>query len=203
MTVMHWLPAAAILGLLAATPGPDVAVVSRYALLGGRAAGLRASAGVVAGLLMWAVLAVVGLAAVLAASGGAYDVVRFAGACYLMTLGLRQLWSSRRSDQSRAVAAPRRPAWRAGLLTNLLNPKVAVVYTALLPTLVPRQQAGPLWFAALALTHMALSSAALALYSVLFARFRELLTRSRIRAWVERVSGTVLVALGIRIAVQR
>lgn len=201
--MQHWLAAVGVLALLAAIPGPDVAVVSRYALLEGRKAGLRATAGVVGGLLAWAALVVVGLGALLAASGGVYDAVRLVGAAFLVMLGLRQLWFSRSSAESRATGVPRRSAWRAGLLTNLLNPKVAVIYTALLPTLVPRQQAGMLSLAMLALIHMALSFAVLTAYSHLFARFRKLLTRPKMRAWVERVTGTVLVAIGIRVAVQR
>lgn len=201
--VMHWLAAAAVLGVLAAVPGPDVAIVSRYALAGGQGAGLRASAGVVAGLIVWALLAIAGLAALLAASGGAYDAVRLAGAAYLTGLGLRQLWSSRFSDHADPLPAPRRSAWRAGLLTNLLNPKVAVIYTALLPSLLPRQDASPLRLAGLAVTHIALSYVALVLYSLLFSRSRARLSRRRVRARVGRVTGLVLVGLGIRVALER
>jgi threonine/homoserine/homoserine lactone efflux protein len=201
--LVHWLAAAGVLGFLAVVPGPDVAVVSRYALRDGRGGGLRASAGVVAGLVVWALLAVAGLAALLAASGGAYDAVRLAGAVYLMGLGLSQLWASRSADRVDPALVPRRSAWRAGLLTNLLNPKVAVIYTALLPSLLPRHGASTLWLAGLAITHIFLSFIALAVYSLLFSRFRGPLSRPSVRVRVERMTGLVLVGLGIRVAVAR
>ncbi len=201
--VMRWLAAAGVLGLLAVVPGPDVAIVSRYALSDGRASGLRASAGVVAGLVVWALLAVAGLAALLAASGGVYEALRLAGAVYLIGLGLSQLWASRSADRVDPVLVPRRSAWRAGVLTNLLNPKVAVIYTALLPSLLPRHGASTLWLAGLATTHIVLSFIALAAYSLLFSRFRGPLARPWVRVRVERITGLVLVGLGIRVAVAR
>jgi threonine/homoserine/homoserine lactone efflux protein len=98
---------------------------------------------------------------------------------------------------------PRRSAWRAGLLTNLLNPKVAVIYTALLPSLLPRHGASTLWLAGLAITHIVLSFIALAVYSLLFSRFRGPLSRPAVRVRVARMTGLVLVGLGIRVAVAR
>jgi threonine/homoserine/homoserine lactone efflux protein len=198
----HWLAAAAVLAVLAAVPGPDVAVVSRCALAGGGAAGLRASGGVVAGLIVWAALAVAGLAALLAASGGAYDAVRLAGAAYIIGLGVLQLSSSRSAHGRHAVSGSPRSAWRAGLMTNLLNPKVAVIYTALLPSLLPPGDATTPWLAGLALTHIVLSFVALGLYSLLFSRSRSLLMRPRVRARVERLMGAALIAVGVRVAAQ-
>lgn len=76
----------------------------------------------------WALLAVAGLGALLSASATAYDVVRVAGAAYLIVLGLRQLWRSRDKGSSRTLEVSlQRSAWKAGPLTNLLDPKVAVI----------------------------------------------------------------------------
>jgi threonine/homoserine/homoserine lactone efflux protein len=105
----------------------------------GRRAGFEPAAGVVGGLAVWALLAVAGLAALLAASATAYNVVRLAGAGYLLALGITQLWRSRAGNRERDADSHRdRSTWKAGALTNLLNPKVAVIYTSLLPSLVPR-----------------------------------------------------------------
>jgi threonine/homoserine/homoserine lactone efflux protein len=105
-------------------PGPDMAVVARAALVGGRRSAGQTAVGVVCGLLVWGLLAVGGLAAVLAASGEAYAAVRIVGAGYLIWLGLRMLWQSapRRGHPARrpsgrgpagARRASRRPCRRA------------------------------------------------------------------------------------------
>src|SRR5579872_3884369 len=87
--------AVGVLALLTIVPGPDVAVVTRFALTSGRRGGIEAALGVVIGLLIWGTLTVLGLAAVLAASSTAYTIVKVAGATYLVWLGLRALWRSR------------------------------------------------------------------------------------------------------------
>ncbi|MEV0148839.1 MULTISPECIES: LysE family translocator [unclassified Nonomuraea] len=198
------LAAVAVLALLTVVPGPDMAVVSSSALSGGRRAAIQAAAGVVTGLLVWGMLAVVGLAAVLAASTQAYTVVRIAGAVYLVVLGLQAWWRSRKgtvatSERTRSSLAA---GWRAGLVTNLLNPKIAVFYTSLLPQLIPADAPATVTTAGLVLTHGMLSLAWLTTYALLLDRFRPVLNRPRIRRLLERVTGTVLIGFGLRLATE-
>jgi threonine/homoserine/homoserine lactone efflux protein len=159
---------------------------------------------VAVGLAVWALLAVAGLAALLAASATAYDVVRFAGAAYLIALGLSQLWRSRAGDsESRPDASPDRSAWKAGLLTNLLNPKVAVIYTSLLPSLVPRGGSPTAWLGALALTHITESLLILIAYAATAGAFRTALSGDRGRWVLERIAGVTLIGVGLRLAIER
>lgn len=200
----HYVSAAAVLCLLALVPGPDVAVVTRCAVRGGRRAGFAAAAGVVVGLAIWAVLAVAGLAAVLAASATAYTVVRLAGAGYLLALGITQLWRARAVNSQRETEwRSDRSAWKAGALTNLLNPKVAVIYTSLLPSLVPRTGATTGWLGLLALTHITLSLLILLVYAAAAGAFRRALSGPGGRSTLQRITGVTLIGLGIRVAAQR
>jgi len=190
----------AVLGLLTVIPGPDMAVVTRAGLSGGRGAALRATFGVVAGLMVWGALTVVGLGAVLAASAEAYTVVKIVGGMYLVYLGLSTLWRSR-SRQRTATAEPApvpSPGsnWRAGFLTNLLNPKIAVFYTGLLPQLVPPGWPTAPTLALLVLVHGLLGIAWLGAYSLLLTRARTTLEKPSVRRVLDRITGTVLFGFG-------
>jgi threonine/homoserine/homoserine lactone efflux protein len=199
-----YVAAVALLALLAIVPGPDVAVVTRYALIGGRRAGSRAAAGVVIGLLVWGAFTVLGLAAILAASSTAYTMVKVAGATYLVYLGLRALWRSRtgsNAGESSRGRAGKHPL-RTGLMTNLLNPKIAVFYASVLPSLVPHGALPIIWLPILVLTHVLLSLILLTGYSVVFSRSRSVLDRPRVRRLIDAITGVVLIGFGVRVAIE-
>ncbi|MFC5115147.1 LysE family translocator [Amycolatopsis halotolerans] len=104
----QFLAAAGILAVLTVVPGPDMAVVTKRAIAGGWQDGLRTVGGITAGLLVWGLLTVVGLAALLAASATAYTVVKLAGAAFLLVLGIQALLHSRkRPAQSGPTTSPR------------------------------------------------------------------------------------------------
>lgn len=150
------------LALLTVLPGPDMAVVTRVALAHGRAGAVRAGLGIVSGLLVWGLLTVAGLAALLAASATAYTVVRLAGAAYLVWLGVQALRSSCTGAlidpaQVHGPGTTSATAYRTGLLSNLLNRKIAVFYTGLLPNLVPSGAPHTITLVALVLVHAVLS----------------------------------------------
>lgn len=197
-----YLAAVGALALLTLLPGPDVAVVTRFALSGTRTAGARVAVGVVAGLAVWGMLTAAGLAAVLAASAAAYTVVKIAGAVFLTAMGVRMLWRSRTTGGHPAAAPPVRTGHptRTGLLTNLLNPKIAVFYTGLLPSLVPPGGSPRLWLPLLVATHAGLSFAWLVGYAAVLSRSRSVLGRPRVRAVLDRVTGCVLIGFGVRVA---
>lgn len=195
-----------VLALLTVVPGPDVAVVTRVALASGPTAALRCSVGIVTGLLVWGALTVAGLAAVLAASATVYTVVKLAGAAYLLFLGVQTLWRARRTSGGRAPS-PRSQAgqgrpYRLGIMTNLLNPKIAVFYTGLLPQLVPAHTPTTVVLLALVGIHAALSLAWLSLYAALLRQASSTIQRPRVRAALDRASGVVMIGLGIRVAAQ-
>ncbi|MCQ4118965.1 LysE family translocator [Rhodococcus tibetensis] len=192
--------ALAVLAQLTVVPGPDMAVVTREGLSGGRSSALRATFGVVAGLMVWGALTVVGLGAVLAASAEAYTVVKVVGGLYLVYLGVTTLWQSRTRKESAGTKPVsvhlQGSSWRAGFLTNLLNPKIAVFYTGLLPQLVPPGWPTAPTLAALVLVHGLLGIVWLGAYSLLLTRARATLGKPSIRRILDRITGTVLFGFG-------
>lgn len=196
----------AVAAVLTITPGVDMAIVTRNALELGPRPARRTAAGVCTGLLVWAALSAVGVAALLAASAEAYNVLRFAGAAYLIYLGAQALLRAARGDrlelgEEGRVAA--RSAYRQGLLSNLLNPKIAVFYTTLLPQFIEPGDPALAMSLLLASIHATMGLAWLSLYAGVVARAGDLLRRGWPRRALDSASGLVLVALGVRLAFER
>jgi len=194
--------AVAALALLTVLPGPDLAVVTRLALSSGRGQALRGALGIVTGLLVWGLLTVAGLAALLAASAAAYAVVTWAGAGYLVLLGLVALWQSRSAPAAvhQLPARSGQGGFRTGLVTNLLNPKIAVFYTGLLPSLVPDGAPQTPTLVGLVLVHGLLTLAWLGSYTSMVVRASGVLQRPRVRQALDRLTGVVLIGMGVRVA---
>ncbi|MBK3625985.1 LysE family translocator [Streptomyces sp. MBT49] len=196
------LAATGVLAVLTMVPGPDMAVVTKRAIASGRQDGLRTVGGIAAGLLLWGALTVAGLAAVLAASATAYTVVKLAGAAYLAFLGVQALAQSRRG-RSVTTASPATPSgnpWRTGLISNVFNPKIAVFYTGLLPTLAPPGVPPHAGMALLVLVHAALTLVWLGGYVFVLARARSFVERPSVRRAMDRVTGVVLIGFGVKVA---
>ncbi|GHF70894.1 lysine transporter LysE [Streptomyces mashuensis] len=197
------LAAMGVLAVLTMVPGPDMAVVTKRAITSGWQDGLRTVGGITAGLLTWGALTVVGLAAVLAASATAYTVVKLAGALYLGFLGVQALLQSRRSRTASPTAAPPAPTgnpWRTGLVSNLFNPKIAVFYTGLLPTLAPSGLSPHTGMVLLVLVHAALTLAWLGSYVLVLAKARAFFERPAVRRTMDRITGVVLIGFGVKVA---
>ncbi|MFI5963828.1 LysE family translocator [Streptomyces asoensis] len=199
---VHILAATGVLAVLTMVPGPDMAVVTKRAIASGWQDGLRTVGGIAAGLLLWGVLTVAGLAAVLAASATAYTVVKLAGAAYLAFLGVQALVQSRRgrSVTTASPAAPSGNPWRTGLISNVFNPKIAVFYTGLLPTLAPPGVPPHRGMALLVLVHAALTLVWLGGYVFVLARARSFFERPSVRRATDRVTGVVLIGFGVKVA---
>jgi threonine/homoserine/homoserine lactone efflux protein len=190
--------------IVVVTPGVDMALVTKNALVHGRRQALATAFGVNVGIATWTVAAALGVAAVVQASAAAFAVIKFAGALYLVYLGVQALRSARRVRAT--TPAPRSPlgtagAFRQGLVSNLLNPKIAVFFTSLLPQFVDRGTLPSLL--ALGALFNALGVLWLTSYALLAARGRVFLQRPRVRRALDSVSGVVLVGLGLRLALER
>ena len=194
--------------LVIVTPGQDTALTIRNTLLGGRGGGVGTAFGVASGQAVWALATSVGLSALLAASHPVFVALRVAGAAYLVWLGLHALRDAFRPRARAHLDAIGRPAqlrprraFRQGLLSNLGNPKMVVFFTSLLPQFVSAGSAfGPLLL--LGLTFCTMTFVWLTFYALAVAKLRGLLVRSRIRRALDAVTGTVLVALGLKVATE-
>ena len=200
---LAFLAAIGALALLTVLPGPDFAITVRWAIAGGRRAGFLAILGIQVGILIWGALAVVGLAALFAASPVAYTIVRIAGAGYLVWMAARLIGRSLRRDYGDVaidVAPPGGVAFRQGLLTNLLNPKIAAFYVGVLPALVPIGAPPAPTMAALVLCHVILGVIWLGACTLAVAGGRSVLGRPSVRRWLDRVTGAVLLGFAARLA---
>ncbi|WP_375498573.1 LysE family translocator [uncultured Jatrophihabitans sp.] len=200
VSLVAYLLAAAVIVLL---PGPDTLVIVRSIMAGGRRRGVAAVVGIQCGLLVWVTAAALGLAALLKASEIAFDVLRVAGAVYLVWLGV-QSWRSRGTDDP--SAAPRGgllgTGFRGGLLSNLLNPKVGVFFVTFLPGFIPHDYpvgATSLLFGAL---FIALNASYQVPLVLLATKVTALMSRQVVRRRLERITGAVLIGFGIRLATE-
>ncbi|WP_327119855.1 LysE family translocator [Nocardia sp. NBC_01730] len=201
--LLQFLAASGVLAVLTMVPGPDMAVVTKRAVGSSWQDGLRTVGGITIGLLMWGLLTVVGLAAIVAASAMVYTVVKLAGAAYLVFLGAQALLHSRRAHSVAVAAAVPSPVgnpWRTGLVSNLFNPKIAVFYTGLLPTLAPSGLSPHLGMMLLVLMHAVLTLGWLGGYVMLLAKARAFFERLAVRRAMDRVTGVVLIGFGVKVA---
>jgi threonine/homoserine/homoserine lactone efflux protein len=194
-----------VAALVIVTPGQDTALTVRNSLLGGRRGGTFTAAGVAAGQAVWTLAASAGLAALLVASEPAFVAVKVVGAAYLVFLGLQSIVHAIRGHAPATAAQARelkpRAAFRQGLVSNLGNPKMAVFFSSLLPQFVPGTPTFASLFA-LGLVFCLMTFSWLALYAAVVERAGTVLRRPRVRRWLDAVTGTVLVALGLRVATE-
>ena len=194
----HWLAFLAAAFALAAVPGPGMLYVLARSLGSGTRAGVRSSLGTAAGGMAHVVAAAVGLSALLMTSAAAFDVVRLAGAAYLVLLGFRTLRSRARiPDVGRPAGDRGERALRQGALTELLNPKTALFFLTFLPQFVQPHR-GPVAVQLLVLgtVSVALNSTADLVVAALAGRLGGLL-RARPRWWRRQRTASGLVLLGL------
>lgn len=198
---------AAVAALLTVTPGVDTALTLRAASAAPRR-GWGVVAGVQLGVLTWGVLAAVGVSALIAAAPAALEVVRIAGAAYLIWIGGRLLWHAWPPRPELAAPALARTATfgaglRQGLVTNLLNPKIIAFYVAMLPQFMPASGDPLLWGTALAGVHALLGGVWLGALVLLVGTMRRWLERPRVQRSIDGVAGTAIVGFGVALAAQR
>lgn len=219
----HLLPPAAqllaflvVAGLLTITPGADMALVMRHALGSGRRQAFFASLGIGLGCLIWGTASALGVAVVLAQSALAFTVLKYVGSAYLLYLGAGALIAAIRGQDHPPVRTdaaartkdtrrgPSRSAcFTQGLLTNLLNPKVAVFYLTFLPQFVAPDRPVLPQSIFLATTHVLMGLVWLMLYARFLDRMAAVLLSNRVKRRIEAVTGAVLMALGIRLALAK
>jgi threonine/homoserine/homoserine lactone efflux protein len=209
VNVTQALALGGVILLAAMSPGPDFVIMLRSVLTGGRRAGMACAAGIASGVLVWAVVTSLGIAGLLAASAVAFTVVKLAGAAYLVLLGVQALLAARRggyeqgqepdTEQTKKSALA---AYRQGLLTNIFNPKVAVFFLALWPQFLP-PEATALDTAVLAAVAAGTSLVWFLTLANVVTALRRFLTAAKVRRTIDAVMGTLLIGIGVRIAISQ
>ena len=201
-------------GLLTITPGADTVLTLRNSLAKGTRAGLWTAAGVCSGFFVQPVLASLGVAALFVESQTAFNVVKFAGAAYLVYLGaqsLRSSWqwlhSGATSDDSNAQGLTSDDGgwanYRQGLLTNALNPKIAVFYFAVLPQFIAPGQAVLFKSLVMAASHYIMGVIWLSAIACAAGRAREAFLRPRLRAAFDGIAGLAMIGFGLKLAASK
>lgn len=198
--------------VVAAVPGPSTALIIRQSIRGGRRAGFATVLGNETGVFLWGLAAAFGFTALMAASRLAYDGLRFTGAAVLFWFGVQSLRASRRPEAPEAdePAGPQPAAgsrtvlrsYRAGLGVNLANPKAAVFAMSFLPQFVPHGAAQLPAMVALAGAWAGFEVAYYGGYVWFVHRMKAVFAREAVRQRMEQFSGGLLVALGLRMALE-
>ena len=198
-----------VAAIVIVVPGPDTAVVTKNVLVHGRRAALGTSLGVSAGLSVWTLAAAVGVASTVRASATAFTILKLIGALYLVWLGLQALRAAGHTatgeQASLAAARPEMGAlggFRQGFLSDLANPKIGVFFTSLLPQFVDPGRPVLLPFLALGAVFVLMTVLWLSIYCLIAARAAATLRRPRVKAGLDRATGIVLIALGLRLATE-
>jgi threonine/homoserine/homoserine lactone efflux protein len=195
--------------VLILVPGPDFAVVTKNALAAGRWRGGWAAAGVACSNAVQGVAAAAGLGVVIVRVQPLFEAVKWAGAAYLVYLGVQSLRSAARGQYPPLDARGGWPrtrgtalaGWRQGFLSNITNPKVLVFYLAVLPQFLPAK-AGAAVLLAFALSHAVLSLGYLLLLTVALQRARRILERRRVRRVLDATTGAALLGFGARLVAE-
>jgi len=207
--LLLFLPGSILVNLV---PGPDMALVMRQVFLGGTGLAQRTILGNMTGIVVHATALAIGLSALLVASAEAYTVVKLAGAAYLVYLGVQTLRAARHVDveaEGEAVEARARPvpsmrtAYVQGLVSTVLNPKPALLFLTYLPQFIDESRAVAPQIATLASIHILIGLAWMTFYAHVVQRAHRTLTRRDVRQWLEGATGVVLIALGLRVALER
>jgi len=197
---------AAASAVLIAVPGPAMAYIVARAVTQGRSAGVVSALGIEVGALVHVAAAVVGLSALIASSATAFAVVKYAGAAYLVVLGIQKLRSGARAAEPGAVTPETRgQLFRRGVLVNALNPKVAVFFLAFLPQFVdPHGAPVALQVALLGILFVAIAAAIDCAWALAAGSLGVLVRGSdRFRRWMDRVSGVTFLGMGAAAALAR
>ena len=192
--------------LVTIVPGPDMALVTRQVLAYGQRVARATIAGNILGLVVHTSVVAAGLSAVLLTSARIFDIVKLLGAAYLIYLGLTTLRHTRSSAPIAEAATPdrvaktRAVAFRQGLLSTVLNPKPGLFFATYLPQFVNPHGNVALQVLALGGFHCLVGIVWLTTYANLVGRLHMVLSRERVRRWLERATGVVLISFGFRIA---
>jgi len=194
--------------LLNITPGADTMYILGRSISQGKKAGLLSVLGICTGSLVHTILAALGLSLILAQSATAFNVIKYLGALYLIYLGLKALMSKSKGsfsiDNATAFVSYRK-IFLSGVLTNVLNPKVALFFLALLPQFIdPTYPNSTLSFMILGLTFLTTGAIWCLLLAFFSAKLSDKIRKNyKVKMWLDKITGGVFILLGIKLALSK
>ncbi len=194
--------------LLTISPGVDTLLVMRNTARGGLKDGLVTSLGICSGLFVHAAVSAVGISVILLQSAWAFSALKFAGALYLIWLGIQSIRNLKALPMDAVCGVGMRAThWtrsiREGILSNVLNPKTIVFYMAFLPQFISPTQSPLIQSLYMAGVHFVIGIVWLSILTVVVCRIKRFGSSARIEKWVQGVTGGVMIILGIRLATDK
>lgn len=201
MTLENWIAFCVAATALAVVPGPTVTVIIANSLRFGARAGMLNVAGTQAGVAIWLVVATLGLGAMIDVMGVWFDVLRYAGAAYLVWLGVKLLASRGEISAATALERPKGSFFFQGFVVIMSNPKMLVLFGALIPPFIRPEGDHTAQLLTLGLTFASIALVGDSLYALAAGKAGRWLSQSRVRG-IEIVSGLCLTAGGVWLALK-
>lgn len=206
---MSYLPQllalASVWAIVVISPGPDFVATVHHAVSRSRRDGLLVALGIVASTTIWVMVSIVGLGVLFARFSWFVEVIRTVGALYLIYLGIKMLWKAhqhRREAEPEVTLPKRGSAWRVGFLTDLSNPKAAAFFGSLFAVFLPAHS--PLWLQVASVVVVVMIAACwYGTVACVFSFGPIARGYSRVKKWIDYVTGGILVVLGVRLAVAK
>jgi RhtB (resistance to homoserine/threonine) family protein len=195
--------------LLIILPGPDTGLATQNTIAYGKKGGFQTVLGISTGLIIHTLAAIFGLSAIIVKSALFFSVFKYVGAIYLIYLGVTSLWSLKKKKEASSnendikAKYPNKSPFRQGFLTNLLNPKVAVFFLTFLPQFLTPGNKPFLPFLIMGMTYTGLTIIWFLLYVNLINYISVWMKKPSIQRAIQGITGLVLVAFGIKLALER
>lgn len=195
--------------LLIILPGPDTAIVTKNTLMNRRIGGLKTSLGIICALLIHTLAAVLGLSAIIVKSAILFSIIKYAGAVYLIYLGVKILWSliKKEEEANKEINtknhSENKSCFRQGFLTDILNPKVAIFFLSFFPQFVVPGNDPFFPFLMMGITFTLLSAIWLVIYIYLINYISAFMKKPVAKHIIEGITGTIIIAFGIKLAFEK
>ncbi|WP_405567033.1 LysE family translocator [Polaribacter sp. Asnod6-C07] len=190
------------------TPGADTMYILGRSIAQGKKAGILSALGISTGAIFHIIFATLGLSIILAKSATAFEIVKYLGAAYLIFLGLKTIF--KKADEkfeltNESEVVNYRKIYLSGILTNILNPKVALFFLAFLPQFIaPNYVESSLPFLILGVTFLLTGTIWCLILAIFASKLSEQIRKNyKIKMWLDKITGGIFVALGIKLALMK
>jgi RhtB (resistance to homoserine/threonine) family protein len=186
------------------SPGIDTALLTKRTISDGKGDGFKMALGITSGSLVHTFAAAFGLSAILMQSAAAFEIIKYVGAIYLIYLGITSFLTKKENKveevDQRAVI---RSAFKQGLFSNVLNPKVAIFFLTFLPQFIYAESGAAKQLILMGMIYTLLSITWFFLYVFFINYLRTWLTTPKVQGWMEKATGIVLIGFGLKLAFEK